>query len=65
MRIVLFVLCILAFLAGSGITTTAKSSIHKIAGLILYLMAAVFLVGAGTIEAIHSLRKSIEDKKLT
>jgi len=63
MRIVLFVLCILAFLVGAGILASAKSAIHEIEGFALFLIAAVFLVGASTLEAINSLRKTIEDKK--
>ena len=63
MRVLLFVLCVLSFLAGAIIFASAKSSIHEIEGFVLFLIGAVFLVGASTVEAINLLRKSVEDKK--
>jgi hypothetical protein len=57
MRIFLFILCVLSFLAGGTILAGAKSAIHEIEGLVLFLIAAVFLVGAAIVDAIHSQRK--------
>ena len=57
MRIFLFILCVLSFLAGFMILAGAKSAIHEIEGFLLFLISAVFLVGAAIIDAIHSQRK--------
>ncbi len=63
MRIFLLVLFVLSFFAGAGIFASAKSAIHEIEAFVLFLIAAVFLVGASAVDAITSLRKSIERKK--
>lgn len=60
MRILLFLLAILTFLAGCGILAGAKSAIHEIEGFILFLMSAVFISGAGIVEAINLLRKEMK-----
>ncbi len=60
MRILLFLLCALAFLAGAGILANAQSAIHEIEAFILFLISAVFLVGASVVEAINIARKKIE-----
>jgi GYF domain 2 len=60
MRIVLFLLCVLAFLAGGGILAAAQSAIHEIEAFILFLISAVLLVGASVVEAINAARKKIE-----
>jgi hypothetical protein len=49
MRIFLFILCILCFLAGLVIFAGAKSAIHEIEGLQLFLISAVFLIGAAIV----------------
>jgi hypothetical protein len=60
MRIVLFVLSILALLAGSGIFAVAKTALHEIEGFILFLISAILLVGAAIVEAINIARKKFE-----
>ena len=57
MRVFLFILCILSFLAGVMIFAAAKSAIHEIEAFLLFLIGAVFLVGAAIVNAIHSQRK--------
>ena len=59
MRILLFVLAILAFLLGVGILAIAKSAIHEIQAFILFLIGAVFLSGAGIVEAVNSLGRKL------
>jgi hypothetical protein len=63
MRGFLFLLCIVVFLAGAGILMQAKGAIHEIEAFILFLISAVFFVGAGIVEAINSLKKSIDEGK--
>lgn len=63
MRILLFILAILAFLAGASILATAKSAIHEIEAFVLFLIAAVFISGAGVVEAVNLLRKDMASKK--
>ncbi len=62
MRIILFVLAIFAFIAGAAILTTTKSAAHEIEGLILLVICAIFLSGAGIVEAINLLKKEISSK---
>jgi hypothetical protein len=57
MRIVLFLLCVLSFLVGFIILAAAKSAIQEIEGFLLFLISAVFLVGAAIVDAIKSQRK--------
>ncbi len=59
MRVLLFVLAVLAFLAGAGILSAATSAIHEIEAFILFLIAAVFISGAGVVEAVTLLRKDV------
>jgi len=58
----LSILCVLAFLAGFAILGSAKSAIHEIESLILFLIGSVLLVGASTVESINQLRNSVEKK---
>jgi len=55
MKILLFILAILAFLSGAGILASAKSAIHEIEAFILFLISAVFISGAGVVEAVEAL----------
>jgi hypothetical protein len=57
MRVFLFILCILSFLAGFMVFAGAKSAIHEIEAFVLLPIGAVFLVGAAIVEAIHSQKK--------
>ncbi len=63
MRILLFVFAILAFLAGVGIIVDAKSAIQEIEAFILFLISAVFVSGAGVVEAVNLLRKEMTTVK--
>jgi hypothetical protein len=63
MRILLFILAILAFLAGASIFAAAKSAIHEIEGFMLFLISAVFISGAGVVEAVNLLRKDMASFK--
>src|SRR5438067_13650380 len=58
MRIFLLLLCALSFLAGMLVFADAKYANHEFEGSILFLIAAVFLVEAATIEAIDRLLKT-------
>ena len=59
MKYLLFVLSILAFLAGLAILVAAKSAIHEIQAFILFLISAVFFSGAGVVEAVNQLKKDL------
>ncbi len=63
MRIILFVLAIFAFIGGAAILATAKSAAHEIEGLILFVIFAIFLTGAGIVEAINIVKKKITSSK--
>ena len=64
MRIVLFLLAILAFLAGAGILAGAQSAIHEIEAFILFLICSVFITGAAVVEAVNLLRKELGAAKI-
>jgi len=64
MRVLLFLLSILAFLVGIGILVSAKSAIHEIEAFILFLISAVFISGAGVVEAVNLLRKEIATNRV-
>jgi hypothetical protein len=63
--IILFLGCVLAFLAGAGVLVVAKSAIHEIEAFMLFLIGAVLLTGASVVEAINIARnkliKAMED----
>jgi len=59
MRIVLFLFCVLAFLAGVVILVGAQSAIHEIEAFMFFLISAVFLIGASVVEAINMASKKI------
>ena len=62
MQFLLFVLAILAFLAGAAIFAGAKSAIHEIEAFLLFLISAIFISGASVVEAVHRLRKELTTK---
>ncbi len=64
MRVFLFIVAVLACLAGFGIFTSSMSAVHEIEGLILFLISVVCLSGAGIIEAINRLRGEIVSQAL-
>jgi hypothetical protein len=55
----LYILAIVAFLAGGVIWGEAKSAIHEIEAFILFLISAVFISGAGIVEAVARLRQEL------
>ncbi len=59
MRILLWILAIVALLVGAIIFAAAKSAIHEIEGFMLFLISAVFISGAGVVEAVNRLRKDM------
>ena len=59
MRVLLFLLSILAFCAGGAILAGASSAIQEIEAFILFLIASVLFSSAGVIEAVNLLRKEI------
>ena len=59
MSIILRVLGFIAIIAGGGIFASAKSAVHEIEGLILFLIASILISSAFIIIAID---KSKEDK---
>jgi len=62
MKIVLFVLAILAFLSGFGILASAKSAIHEIEAFVLYIVSAVFFSGSAIVGAINRIGDKLEIK---
>lgn len=62
MRFFLFLLSVLAFLAGVTILAQAKSAIHEIESGILFLIFAVFLSGAAIVDAVHNLMEKQSQK---
>jgi len=59
MRVLLFLLAVLALLAGAGILAAAQSAIHEIEAFILFLIGSVFISGASVVEAVNLLRKEV------
>ena len=52
MSIFLGILSILAFLAGLVVMGLSSGAIHEIEGLVLWVISALFLVGAAIVEAV-------------
>lgn len=59
MRLILLLLSGLSFLAGGLIFFSAQSAIHEIEAFILFLIAAVFVVGFTIVDAIVAAREKI------
>jgi hypothetical protein len=55
-KTLLFVLAVLAFLAGAMVLVGAQSAIHEIEGFVLFVCSAVFLAGSAIVEAVNQLR---------
>jgi len=60
MSILLFLLSCLAFGAGVLVILSGKTVFQEIEGFIFFLISAVFLSGAGVVEAISTARKKFE-----
>ena len=61
MHYLLFIVGALAFVVGFLILVASKSAIQEIEAFILFLIGAVFVSGAGVIEAVVRLRKAVTD----
>ncbi len=59
MRVIMFALAVLAFLAGFAILASAKSAVHEIEAFVLYVVAAVLFAGAAIVDAIIGLPKRL------
>jgi hypothetical protein len=59
MRIFLFVLALVALLAGASVLASAKSAVHEIEAFVLFLIAATFLTGSALVEALMQGFKSV------
>ena len=60
MKIFLYVLAALAFLAGFAIFASSKSAIHEIEAFVLFIVSAVFLSGAAIVGAISNISEKKE-----
>jgi|SRR6266850_1599508 len=60
MRVVLFILCVFAFLGGVSVLVGAQSAIHEIEAFMLFLIGAVFLVGASMMETLGVTNRNLE-----
>jgi len=56
MRIILFILSALAFLLGIVIISSATGIFQEIAGFLLFLITAVFFVGAVIVNALYNVQ---------
>ncbi|WP_429885478.1 hypothetical protein [Geoalkalibacter halelectricus] len=63
MKNLLFLIAIGAFLFGAGMLLVAQTAIHEIAAFSMFLIMAVCLSGAGIIEALHVIRKDLQELK--
>ena len=62
MRFVFAILAVLIFLGGCSILAAAKSAIHEIEAFMLFLIAAVFLVGGAIMDALVVIRKELKQQ---
>jgi uncharacterized membrane protein len=60
MKILLFILGIVAFVYGASVITVAQSAVHEIEAFILFLIGAVFISGAALVEAVNSVRNKLD-----
>ncbi len=59
MSIFLFLLAVLFFIVGSFSWLMAATSIHQIGASVALLIGAIFLSGAGIIEAINKMKDDV------
>ncbi|MHC1744853.1 MAG: hypothetical protein AB9873_17745 [Syntrophobacteraceae bacterium] len=65
MKLLLYVLAVLASLGGFSIFGASKSAIHEIEAFVLFVVSAIFLVGAvisGKLDALRQGLNPIEEK---
>ncbi len=60
MRVLLFILGVVAFLYGAAVMAIAQSAVHEIEAFVLFLIGAVFVSGAAIVEAVNAVRKKLE-----
>jgi hypothetical protein len=67
MKVLFFVLAVVAALYGISYSLIATSAVQEAAAGIGFIVSAIFLVGAGVVEAIHQARvlivSAIGDKR--
>ncbi|MGA2678643.1 MAG: hypothetical protein ABSF37_04985 [Sedimentisphaerales bacterium] len=61
MRILLFVVGLLVFLAGGLTLISAQSSVGEIEGLILFATSAILISGAAIVEGTIIIRKELKE----
>jgi len=59
MTIILLLLAVSTFFFGILILSSAKSAIHEIEAFIIFLISAVFIVGAFIVDSVNQLQKKI------
>ena len=59
MRVVFFILGVLAFLGGAGVLLWAQSAIHEIEAFMLFLISAVFLVSVSIMETLGIANRNL------
>ena len=59
MGIFLTVLAMFWFLVGGSLYLLSSTSIHETEALVMLLISAVFLAGAGIVEAVNTLRSEV------
>lgn len=62
MKIILYVLAVLAFLAGFAILGSAKSAIHEIEAFVLYIVSAVLFSGAAIVGSLNRIEEKLATK---
>jgi hypothetical protein len=63
MRILLVVLAVLTCVLGVGLLISFKGGARDIQAFILFLITAVLINGAATVESINQLRKDLQQRK--
>lgn len=61
MRILLFLSAVIVFLIACMQVLLATSAAREIAGYVLFLTSAVLMSGAGIVEAVNRLHKTVQD----
>ncbi len=64
MRLLLFLIAVVAILFGFVMLSVAKSAIHEIEAFILLLIGAVTLSGAGIMDSVYLLLKQVKDSSV-
>jgi len=62
MSIILFILAVLAFLAGGADFAAATTVFQQIVGMLSLLISATLLCGASIVEAVNGVKKEIKSK---